>query len=81
MAQAVRGRRKLELCLDDEQSLARWKVEVFPDVTDGYHLYLRQGWSHFAHTLDLYDGYSLVLRYDDRSLINVKVINLTTYRR
>jgi hypothetical protein len=55
---------KVELCLDNEQSLARWKVEVFPDVTDGGHLYLHRGWSHFACTLDLRDGYSLVLRYD-----------------
>ena len=32
------GHWKLELCLDDEQSMARWKDEVFPD---GGHLYLR----------------------------------------
>ena len=31
MAQAIGGRRKLELCLDNEQSLAKWKVEVFPN--------------------------------------------------
>jgi hypothetical protein len=50
MSQAVRGHQKLELCLDDEQSLARWKVEVFPD---GGHLSLREGWKHFARTLNL----------------------------
>ena len=50
MAQAVRGRKKLDLCLDDEQSLAQWKVEVF---SDGGHLYLHWGWKHFACTLDL----------------------------
>ena len=64
MAWDVGGCRKLELCLDDELSLARWKVEVFPD--DG-HLYLHRGWKHFARTLDLQDGLSLVLRYDGRS--------------
>jgi hypothetical protein len=64
---AVEGLWKLKVCLDDEQSLARWKVEVFPDITDGGHLYLRWGWSHFARTLDLRDGYSLVLWYDGRS--------------
>ena len=67
MARAIGGLQKLKLCLVDEQNLARWKVEVFPDVIDGGHLYLRWGWSHFAHTLDLYNGYSLVLRYDSRS--------------
>ena len=67
IARAIRGLRKLVLCLDDEQSLAQWKVEVFPNVTDGGHLYLHWGWSHFARTLDLRDGYALVLRYDDRS--------------
>jgi hypothetical protein len=40
----------------DEQILAQWKVGVFPDVTDSGHLYLHQGWSHFACTLDLHDG-------------------------
>ena len=76
MARAIRGCQKLELCLDDEQSLARWKVEVFPD---GSHLYLRRGWKHFVRTLDLQDGLSLVLRYDGRSQINIKVFDLTTY--
>jgi hypothetical protein len=37
IARAIGGLRKLELCLDDEQSLARWKEEVFPDITDGGH--------------------------------------------
>ena len=78
MAWAVGGRQKLELCLDDEQSLARWKVEVFPD---GGHLYLYQGWKHFAYALDLQDGFSLVLWYDGRSWIDVKVFNLTTCRK
>ena len=55
MAQAVRGRQKLDLCLDDEQSLAQWKVEVFPD---GGHLYLCQGWNHFTHALDLQDTFN-----------------------
>ena len=64
MARAVGGHRKLKLCLDDEQSLAQWKVEVFPD---GGHLYLHQGWKHFARALDLQDEFSLVLRYDGRS--------------
>ena len=64
MAQDIGGRRKLKLCLDDKQSLAWWKVEVLPD---GDHLYLRQGWKHFAHILNLQDGFSLVLRYDSRS--------------
>ena len=64
---AVRVLQKLELCLHDEQRLAWWKVEVFLDVTDGGQLYLRWGWSHFARTLDLHNGYSLVLRYDSRS--------------
>ena len=50
MAWALGSHWKLELCLDDEQSLAQWKVEVFPD---GGHLYLHQGWKHFACTLDL----------------------------
>ena len=40
MAQAIRGHQKLKLYLDDEQSLPWWKVEVFPDDTDGGHLYL-----------------------------------------
>jgi hypothetical protein len=75
MARAVEGRRKLELCLDNEQSLARWKVEVF---LDGGHLYLRRGWKHFTRALDLQDGFSPVLWYDDRSQINVKVFDLTT---
>jgi len=78
MAWAVGGRQKLELCLDDEQSLARWKVEVFPD---GGHLYPCRGWKHFARALDLQDGFSFVLQYDSRSHINVKVFNLTTYRK
>ena len=78
MARAVGGRQKLELCLDDEQSLARWKVEVFPH--DG-HLYLHQGWKHFAHALELQDGFSLVVQYDGRSHINVTVFDLTTYRK
>ena len=78
MAQAIGGHRKLELCLDDEQSLARWKVEVFPN---GSQLYLRQGWKHFARALDLQDGFSLVLRYDGRSQINIRVFDLTTYRK
>jgi hypothetical protein len=67
MARAVGGRRKLELCMDDEQSLPRWKVEVFHDDTDSAHLYLRRGWKHSAHALDLQDGFSLVLRYDGQS--------------
>jgi len=64
--------------LDDEQSLAWWKVEVFPD---GGHLYIHRGRKHFAHAFDLQDGFSLVLRYDGRSQINVKVFNLTTCRK
>jgi len=78
MARAIGGRQKLNRCLDDEQSLARWKVEVFPN---GGHLYLHRGWKHFAYALDLQDGFSLVLRYDGRSQINVKVFDLTTYRK
>jgi hypothetical protein len=74
-----RGLWKVELCLDDEQSLARWKVEVFANITDGGHLYLHRGWSHFACTLDLCDGYSLVLRYDGQSQINVKLFDITNY--
>jgi hypothetical protein len=81
IARVVGGLRKLELCLDDKQSLARWKVEVFPNVTDGSHLYLHRGWSHFARTLDLRDGYSLVLWYDGRSQINIKVFDITNYRK
>ena len=81
MAQDIGGRRKLKLYLDDKQSLAWWKVEVFLDVTDGGHLYLHQGWRHFTHALDLQDGFSLVLRYDGRSQINVKVFDLTTCRK
>jgi hypothetical protein len=61
--------------------LAWWKVEVFPDVTDGGHLYLHRGWSHFACTLDLHDGYSLVLRCDHRSQINVMVFDITNCRK
>jgi hypothetical protein len=61
MPLAIGGRRKLELCLDNEQSLARWKVEVF---LDGDHLYLHLGWKHFTRALDLQDGFSLILRYD-----------------
>ena len=64
IARAIRGLQKLVLCLDDEQSLAQWKVEVFPD---GGHLYLCQGWKHFPRALDLQDGFSLVLRYDGQS--------------
>ena len=64
MARSIEGHQKLELCLDDEQSLAQWKVEVFPD---GGHLYLCRGWKHIAHVLDLQDGHYLVLRYDGRS--------------
>ena len=75
MAWDIGGHRKLELCLDDEQSLARWKVEVFPN---GGHLYLCLGCKHFPHVLDLKDGFSLVLQYDGRSQINVKVFDLTT---
>ncbi|XP_066373385.1 B3 domain-containing protein Os03g0212300-like [Miscanthus floridulus] len=59
-------------------SLAQWKVEVF---LDGGHLYLHRGWKHFAHALDLQDGFSLVLRYDGKSQINVKVFDLTTCRK
>ena len=70
-----------KVCLDDEQSLALWKVEVFPDVTDGGHMYLHRGWSHFARTLDLRNGYSLVLWYDGQSQINIKVFDLTTCRK
>ena len=81
IARVVRGLQKLKLCLDDEQSLAWWKVEVFPNVTDGGHLYLRWGWSHFARTLDLRDGYSLVLQHDGRSQINVKVFDITNCRK
>ena len=64
MAHAIGGHRKLELCLDNEQSWARWKVVVF---SDGGHLYFRRGWKHFARALDLQDGFSLVLWYDGRS--------------
>ena len=78
MAQAIEGHRKLELCLDGEQSLARWKVEVFPDRG---HLYLHRGSKHFARALDLQDGFSLVLWYDGRSQINIKVFALTTCRK
>ena len=78
MAWAIRGRWKLELCLDDEQSLARWKVEVFPN---GGHLYLHQGWKHFARALDLQDRFSLVLRYDGWSQINIKDLDLITCRK
>ena len=53
-------------------------MEVFPD---GDHLYLCQGWKHFARTLDLQDRLSLVLRYDGWSQINIKVFDLTTYRK
>ena len=63
-AWVIGGRQKLKLCLDDEQSVARWKVEVFPD---GSHLYLYRGWKHFAHALDLQDGFSLALWYGGRS--------------
>jgi hypothetical protein len=56
-------------------------VEVFPNVTDSGHLYLHRGWSHFACTLNLHDGYSLVLRYDGQSHINVKVFDITNYRK
>ena len=48
---------------------------MFPD---GSHLYLCWGWKHFACALDLQDGFSLVLRYDSQSQINVKVFELTT---
>ncbi|XP_066351203.1 B3 domain-containing protein Os03g0212300-like [Miscanthus floridulus] len=68
MAWAIGGHQKLELCLDDEQSLAWWKVEVFHDSG---HLYLHRGWKHFTRALNLQDGFSLVLRYDGRSQINV----------
>ena len=78
MAQAIGGRWKLKICLDDEQSLARWKVEVFPD---GSHLYLHRGWKHFARALGLQHRFSLVLRYDGRSQINVKVFDLTTSKQ
>ena len=61
MARAVKGRWKLELCLDNEQSLAWWKVEVFPN---GGHLYLCRGWKHFARALNLQYGFFLVLWYD-----------------
>ena len=54
---------------------------MFPDVIDGGHLYLHRGWSHFACTLDLCDGYSLVLRYDGWSQINVKVFDITNCRK
>jgi hypothetical protein len=42
IAESVGGLWKLKLCLDDERILAWWKVEVFPDVTDGGHLYLHR---------------------------------------
>ena len=67
MAWAVGSRQKHELCLHDEQRLAWLKVEVFLDVTNSGHLYLRWGWKHFAGTLNLQDGFSLVLRYDSWS--------------
>ena len=75
MAWAIRGCWKLELCLDDEQSLVWWRVEVFPN---GGHLYLHRGWKHFARALDLQYGFSIILQYDSRSHINVKVFDLTT---
>ena len=50
-------------------------MEVFPD---GGHLYLHRGWKHFACALDLQDGFSLVLWYDGRSQINIKVFEFTT---
>ena len=78
MAQDVGGHRKLKLCLDNEQSLAWWKVEVFPN---GGHLYLHRRWKHFARALDLQDRFSLVLQYDGWSQINIKVFDLTTYRK
>jgi hypothetical protein len=56
-------------------------VEVFPDVTDGVHLCLHWGWKQLARSLDLQDRFSLVLRCDDRSQINVKVFDLTTCRK
>ena len=58
--------------------MARWKVEVFPN---GGHLYLCQGWKHFTYALDLKDEFSLVLWYEGRSQINVKVFDLTTYHK
>ena len=51
---------------------------MFPD---GGHLYLRWGWKHFARTLNLQDRFSLVLRYDGQSQINVMAFNLTTCRK
>jgi hypothetical protein len=56
----------------------QWKVEVFPNVTDGVHLCLHWGWKQLACALDLQDRFSLVLWCDDRSQINVKVFDLTT---
>ncbi|XP_066316428.1 B3 domain-containing protein Os03g0212300-like [Miscanthus floridulus] len=81
IAWVVGGLQKLKLYLDDEQSLALWKVEVFPNITDSGHLYLHRGWSYFARILDLRDGYSLVLWYDGRSQINVKVFDITNNRK
>ena len=78
MARAIGGRQKLKFCLDDEQSLAWWKVEVFPY---GGHLYLHRGWKYFMGALDLQDGFSLVLRYDGWSQINIKDLDLITCRK
>ena len=51
-------------------------MEVFPNSG---HLYLCRGWKHFIRALDLQDGFSLVLWYDGRSQINIKVFNITNY--
>ena len=54
---------------------------MFPDITNGGQLFLCRGWSHFARTLDLRNGYSLVLWYDGQSQINIKVFDITNYRK
>ena len=54
---------------------------MFPNDTDGSHLYLHRGWKQFAHALDPRDGFSLVLRYDGQSQINIKVFDLTSYHK
>ncbi|KAE8801301.1 B3 domain-containing protein [Hordeum vulgare] len=52
-----------------------WDVEVLFD-TDG-SMYLDSGWKQFVRAYDLWHGYFLLFRYDDKAMFTVKVFDTT----
>ena len=44
------------------------------------HMYLCRGWEQFVRAYDLRHGYFLVLRYDDKTMLTMKVFNTTMCR-